>query len=138
MESSVKFVRLNTGEDLISDVSEIENDDNRYYVFHNPMKVVYQMNMKNGGLTVSLMQWVFLRICDEQNFVVYSSDVVTMNKPTDDMEDYYWQTVEHFKDMKDTLSKKTSFDNDVKDESEYINELEDLLQTFGSTNRKLH
>lgn len=138
LENSVKFVRLNTGEDLVSEVSEIENDDNRYYVLHNPMKIVYQMNVKGGGLTISLMQWVFARICDDQDFVVYSNDVVTMNKPTDSLESYYWETVEHFDTVKESLAKKTSFDNDVKDESEFLSELQDMLQSFGSVNKKLH
>lgn len=138
LENSVKFVRLNTGEDLVSEVSEIENDDNRYYVLHNPMKIIYQMNVKGGGLTISLMQWVFARICDDQDFIVYSNDVVTMNKPTDSLESYYWETVEHFDTVKESLAKKTSFDNDVKDESEFLSELQDILQSFGSLNKKLH
>lgn len=138
LENSVKFVRLNTGEDLVSEVSEVENDDNRYYVLHNPMKIIYQMNMKGGGLTISLMQWVFARICDDQDFIVYCNDVVTMNKPTDSLESYYWETVEHFDTVKESLAKKTSFDNDVKDESEFISELQDTLQSFGSVNKKLH
>jgi hypothetical protein len=138
LENSVKFVRLNTGEDLVSEVSEVENDDNRYYVLHNPMKIIYQMNMKGGGLTISLMQWVFARICDDQDFIVYCNDVVTMNKPTDSLENYYWETVEHFDTVKESLSKKTSFDNDVKDESEFISELQDMLQSFGTLSKKLH
>lgn len=138
LENSVKFVRLNTGEDLVSEVSEVENDDNRYYVLHNPMKIIYQMNMKGGGLTISLMQWVFARICDDQDFIVYCNDVVTMNKPTDSLENYYWETVEHFDTVKESLAKKTSFDNDVKDESEFLSELQDMLQSFGSVNKKLH
>jgi hypothetical protein len=138
LENSVKFVRLNTGEDLVSEVSEVENDDNRYYVLHNPMKIIYQMNMKGGGLTISLMQWVFARICDDQDFIVYCNDVVTMNKPTDSLENYYWETVEHFDTVKESLAKKTSFDNDVKDESEFISELQDMLQSFGTLSKKLH
>lgn len=138
LENSVQFVRLNTGEDLVSEVSEIENDDNRYYIFHNPMKIIYQMNVKGGGLTISLMQWVFARICDNQDFIIYSNDVVTMNKTTDSMESYYWETVGHFDGMKENLDKKTSFDNDVKDESEYLSELQDILQSFGNLNKKLH
>ena len=137
MENSVQFVRLNTGEDLVSEVSEIENDDNKFYVLHNPMKIVYQMNMKGGGLTISLMQWVFARICEDQNFMLYPNDVVTMNKPSDGLEDYYWETVEHFTKMKDNLAKKTSFDNDVKDESDYLGELQEILSTFSSMNKKI-
>ena len=136
LENSVQFVRLNTGEDLVSEVSEIENDDNRYYILHNPMKIIYQMNVKGGGLTISLMQWVFARICEDQDFIVYSNDVVTMNKTTDSMESYYWETVEHFDGIKDSLAKKTSFDNNVKDESEFMSELNELLSSFSTLNKK--
>jgi hypothetical protein len=69
--------------------------------------------------------------------MLYPNDVVTMNKPSDGLEDYYWETVEHFTKMKDTLAKKTSFDNDVKDESDYLGELQEILTSFSSMNKKI-
>jgi hypothetical protein len=51
-ENSVQFLRLNTGEDLISEVTEIKNDETTYYILHNPMKLVYQVNGTKGSMSI--------------------------------------------------------------------------------------
>jgi len=128
IQSAVQFIRLQTGEDIITEISEVDNDDTKYYVFHNPMKIVYRISGKNGTLAVSLMQWVFSRICSEQDFIIYPDDVITMNKTTSDMEDYYWESVQHFTGKKEDLEDQTSFDkfDNVED---LLADLNDLLKT---------
>jgi len=42
IEDSVKFLRLSTGEDLVSQTLEVKNDDGAtYYLLINPLKIVY-------------------------------------------------------------------------------------------------
>lgn len=135
-EESVRFVRLNTGEDLIAEVTEIQKDENTYYVLHHPMKIVYQIGGSKGTLAISLMQWVFSRICDTQDFIIYPNDVLTMNKTTESMEDYYWESVDHFTRSKEKLEKNTVFDDPVEEQNDLLSEIQEML---GATNkRKLH
>lgn len=96
IEESVKFIRLCTGEDLIAVVMDVDNGEEQYYVISNPMKLLYTTSTNPGYLAVSLMQWVFHRVCEEQNFTIYSQDVLTIGTPTDKMTSYYWDCVEHF------------------------------------------
>lgn len=135
-EESVQFVRLNTGEDLIAEVTQVQNDDNTHYVLHNPMKVVYQIGGARASLTVSLMQWVFSRICANQDFIIYPTDILTMNKTTDDMEDYYWESVDHFTRSKEKLEKNTVFDDAVEEQNDLLSEIQNLIKT--TDKRKLH
>ena len=141
-ESTVKFVRLTTGEDIIAEVLYFEDDKVKYYVLNNPFKVVYMTGNKPGILSISLMQWVFWRITNTQSFTVYPNDVITVADTTDSMEEYYWSSVEHFNEYKEKLSKQTEF-NDNSFESE-IEDTADVVQTIldGINNidpkRKLH
>lgn len=142
-ESTVKFVRLTTGEDLISEVMFYEDDKESYYVLNNPLKVVYMTGSKPGILSISLMQWVFWRIAGTQSFTIYPNDVLTVANTTESMEEYYWSSVDHFSEYKEKLSKQTEFDADISFEEE-AQDTADTLKTILDTikdldpKRKLH
>ena len=87
MTNSIQFVRMNTGEDLVTEVTEVNNDDNIYYIFSNPLKIVYVMGNKPGIMSISLMQWVFPSLCRDQDFTVYPQDIILMNHTSDSMEE---------------------------------------------------
>jgi hypothetical protein len=135
-EESVQFVRLNTGEDLVAEVTQVQSDDNAHYILHNPMKIVYQIGGSKGSLAISLMQWVFNRICENQDFIIYPQDILTMNKTTEGMEDYYWESVDHFIRSKDKLEKNTIFEDAVEEQNDLLSEIHDLLKT--TNKRKLN
>jgi len=137
IEESVQFVRLNTGEDLVAEVTQVQSDDNAHYILHNPMKIVYQIGGSKASLSISLMQWVFSRICENQDFIIYPQDILTMNKTTEGMEDYYWESVDHFTRSKEKLEKNTVFDDPVEEQNDLLAEIQEMLGS--STNkRKLH
>jgi hypothetical protein len=137
-ENSIQFIRLVTGEDIISDVTHVQSDDTNYYLLNNPLKVVYLTGSKAGILSISLMQWVFWRICDEQVFTIYPEDVLTIAKPSDSMEGYYVKSIEHFKEMKDTLNERTEFETTTDDDDdEVVKNIMDLLKN-SDDKKKLH
>jgi hypothetical protein len=75
------------------------------------------------------MQWVFFRICENQDFILYPNDLVTMNKTADEMEDYYWQSVEHFQGSKDKIEKNTHYEEDgVLNQNDLLSEIQDWLK----------
>jgi hypothetical protein len=98
--TKVKFVRLNTGEDLVTEIAFIkEGEAGNYYVFMNPLKIIYSLNQKPGYLSVSLMQWIFPKICDKQEFVIYPNDVMTIAPPSDNMLTYYYASLERMNEV---------------------------------------
>lgn len=141
-ESTVKFVRLTTGEDIIAEVMYFEDDKESYYILNNPLKVVYMTGSKPGILSISLMQWVFWRIANTQSFTIYPNDVLTVANTTDSMEEYYWNSVDHFSEYKEKLSKQTEFDDGTFEQE--AEDTADALQTILEgirnldTKRKLH
>lgn len=142
----IRFVRLSSGEDLISEVVEMKKDDDIYYVLRNPLKILYLSSAKTASsLSISLMQWVFHRICEDQDFMIYPTDVVTMGNPTSSMLEYYLNSVEHFESIKEEHKKSIEFDQqkkryiqssieeDITDEGEGIDMLKEFLDRIKKT-----
>ena len=112
------------------------------------MKVVYLTGARPGILTISLMQWVFGRICDKQEFNISPKDVIFVNPASYSMEDYYWGTVDYFNKMKEQLESQVDLDKNAHDnledsvvdddsnQNDTINMLMEMLK--GSTKRTLH
>jgi hypothetical protein len=141
-ENTVKFVRLNTGEDIIAEVMYFEDEKEKYYVLNNPLKVVYMTSAKPGVLSISLMQWVFWRIANTQSFTIYPNDVLTVASTTTSMEEYYWSSVEHFSEYKEKLSNQTefddvSFDDEPEDTADAVQSILDGINNL-DPKRKLH
>lgn len=144
LEESIKFIRLSNGEDLISQIIEIrKEDEDAYYILIDPLKIVYMTGNKPGILSISLMQWVFHRVCSDQEFTLYPSDVITIGKPTDSLIEYYQDSLEHFEDVKEKLKKNTEFTSSSEDVykdvavDDILDELKEVLDNT-SSKRILH
>lgn len=143
MEQKVEFFRLVTGEDI---VSEYDIDlNNNSYTLYNPCKVVYMSSAKPGFLSISLMQWIFSKLCEEQTFNLPMSQVLIKSSVTESMVDHYFQSVEYFE--KKELNKQIDFDSPIDTDDEDLSEtseegLELLKQIMDKINKpnkgKLH
>lgn len=88
---NLRFMRLNTGEDIITELSFIEDKENKntYYVLSNPLKIVYSLSENSDQIGISLLPWVFDRLCATSQFVIFPTDVLTMTIPSDELKKYY-------------------------------------------------
>ena len=84
VEIELKFLRLNSGEDIISEVQQL--DDKTYRII-NPLKIMYYYNENVGVMSMSLVPWIFNRICEtdhydmeKHNILVSSNISLTMTK----------------------------------------------------------
>ena len=138
-ENSVKFIRLSTGEDIVSEVLEIDEGDGVfYYQLANPMKVVYMIPGNRPGIfSISLMQWIFNRLCNDQSFTLHPSSIITMGTPTDALIDYYWKSIDSSDENKEKEEKDTEFiDEDL--ENEILEKYKDYLMSEKLDKRKLN
>lgn len=129
--NDIYHVRLNTGEDLITELSwpETKPGHETHVILHNPMKIIAIRSSKAGFVQLSLMQWIFSKITSDQQFNVYSRDILTMSKPNSTLVDYYKETVEYF-DKKNIT--KYEVDSTVED---YLNELENELDAMEESDK---
>ncbi len=88
-----KFVRLQNGDDLVTEIVEMEDENGILYTVFNPLKVVYMPSGSVGYLSVAFMPWVFPKICDQQEFVLHAEDVMLIADVTENMNIYYWESV---------------------------------------------
>jgi hypothetical protein len=129
VEIELKFLRLNSGEDI---VTELQMIDEKTYRIINPLKIMYYYNENVGVMSMSLVPWIFNRITagehfdmEKHNVVVSSNLSMTMTKSyygilnkiknnmyvqeTDDEEedeDYDEETIEETKEMLNEVIKK--------------------------------
>ena len=131
-DQTVQFVRLNNGDDVVSQVIEVGENDQINYILVNPLKVVYMPSRQGSAyLQVAFIPWVFTRICDEQQFIVHAEDVITMSNVSSYMEEYYWKNMDHFLVKVEEESESTEIE-----ESE--SELEEILESLKTSKRTFH
>jgi hypothetical protein len=89
---TLKFIRMTSGEDVITEYQTVTEEEGEYFLLQNPMKVLYLANPeKPNRISVSLMSWIFPSICADQSFVLHPNDVVTMGTPAKEIAEYYYQ-----------------------------------------------
>ena len=85
-QPSVKILRMQTGEDIISSIQE--DDKNETILLNNPMKVVIKRDISGSTIFV-MLPWLPIEIIKEDAAIVYTSDVITMVEPRDSLIEYY-------------------------------------------------
>jgi hypothetical protein len=123
--TEIYHIRLNTGEDLISEVvwPETKPGNEGHVVLVNPMKIICIPSNKPGFVSLSLMQWIFSKITQEQEFNIFSRDILTMSRPNVNLREYYVETVDYF-------NKKVS--NNI---AEYLDDLEKEIQAVETSDK---
>lgn len=148
-EENVKFIRINTGEDVIAQIVEINENNNVSFMFIKPLKILYSIGNRPGFLQISLMEWIFSKICEKQEFIISPDDVITIAEPKKELISYYWDTIAHFEGLRDEKKEKIRFSEDgimLGEEVVYENEPDEfesvkqlLSELKNSPNkRKLH
>lgn len=121
-DPTIRFVRLSTGEDIVTEIVEIKDDKDEYFLFVNPLKIVYITGERKGSIMLSFIEWVFPKICEKQQFKIYPNDILTMGEVTDKMEDYYYETIVKLDKYITPEDDGIDFGNDVSEEDdEYTN-----------------
>lgn len=96
------ILRLVTGEDIIADTVHYTDAGNARYTVSDPLKIVY-LPMKEGShLSISLMQWIFTRVSDNQTFDIKENNVIFTTEPSSSLLEYYYKTVEYFYDVRES------------------------------------
>ena len=94
-QPNIKFVRLNNGDDIISEVMETEDDKGILYTLFRPLKVVYVPAEREGYVAVAFTPWVFSSLCDNHEFFIHAEDVLIVTDASEKMNTYYWENVDH-------------------------------------------
>lgn len=96
---NIKFIRLVTGEDIITEIKPDENN----YTLVKPLKIVYALGEKPGVISIGLVQWIFPDVVASQEMSIKDRDILTMSDPSLDMLKSYRSSIKR-------LEKNLSFE----------------------------
>ena len=132
---NAKLVRLQNGDDIIAEVVEMEDENGVIYALFHPLKVVYVPSETTGYLTVAFMPWVFPRICEQQEFIIHSQDILFMAEVAPKMNEYYWNNMDYYtkkvKAEEEELNKKS-------EEEDAFERLKEALEEAGLHSKKVY
>lgn len=131
-----KFVRLQNGDDLIAEVVEIEDENGIVYALFSPLKVIYMPSETTGYLSVAFTPWVFPRICEQQEFVIHSEDVLLMSDVSASMNTYYWENLEHY--TKKVMKEEEKLNQQLAEDESYDRLKEALEEAELDTKKVYH
>ena len=121
-QSIAKFIRLKNGDDIIAEAFETGDDTGDYITVINPLKAMYVPATATGYLQIAFMPWVYPRICDQQEFNIKKEEVLLYQDVTDNMNEYYWESVDQY------LAAKREKVEDIQEDKIDEETLEELLE----------
>lgn len=86
----IKIVRLQTGEDIISKITE--DDESDMVLLNNPMRMIVK-RVETGQSIFMMMPWLPIEVIKEDSAIIYNSDIITMFDPKDSLIEYYQSLV---------------------------------------------
>lgn len=100
VKTNVKILRLNTGDDIIANVTLIgETDEPPHYIVDKPMKILYLMHPAGKSLVLSLTYWVYPGVASHDDFKIFLDDVLTDMEPTEELEEKYFYLLSELLDQ---------------------------------------
>ena len=121
---NIKIVRLHSGEDIIATYSETDDE----VTLNNPMHIFFK-RIPTGQTVMMMMPWLPVEIIKENSALIYSSDILTIIEPKDDLIDYYGEVViEAQRRMESKIPFAESDDEDIDEDDDDYYDPEELLE----------
>lgn len=143
VETVIKFLRLNSGEDIICEIQKVSDET---FQIHNPLKVVYALNENTGMVSVSLIQWVFPKISEVEQFELDKHNIVISSLASIDMTQYYYKSLDKIKKTSNVskqyrnLSRDDDYEEDEFEDidDEALDYVKEMMEEVIKKNKRLH
>jgi len=130
---NIKIVRLQSGEDVIADYTQVEGDSS--VLLTNPMCLIFK-RMPTGRAVMLMSPWLPLELVEKNEAWLFEADILSIFQPKSQIIDYYTNTVKEVEE--DMLQEQMhgqgltditdEFDDEMSEEEELqaMEELEEL------------
>jgi hypothetical protein len=130
---NIKIVRLQSGEDVIADYTQVEGDSS--VLLTNPMCLIFK-RMPTGRAVMLMSPWLPLELVEKNEAWLFEADILSIFQPKSQIIDYYTNTVKEVEE--DMLQEEMhgqsltditdEFDDEMSEEEELqaMEELEEL------------
>jgi len=138
---NIKIIRLQSGEDVIADYSQMEGDSS--VLLTNPMTLMFK-RMPTGRAVMLMSPWLPLELVEKNEAWLYESNILTIIQPKLQIIDYYCNTVKEVQDDMlqeemhgQSLTDITDEYDDEMSEEEELQAMEELEELRKDVKKKL-
>lgn len=128
--TNIKIVRLQSGEDIIADYVQTDKEDETV-LLENPMHIIFK-RIPTGQTVMMMMPWLPIELIKDNSAVIYTTDILTIIEPKDDLIKYYGDVViEAHQRMEKNLpfyDADEEEDDEIDDEEEF--NIEDVIESM--------
>jgi hypothetical protein len=120
-QHNIKIIRLQSGEDIISDC--VMSEDDYLVQLNHPMTLLFKRGAK--GTVMMMVPWLPLEVICDNIATITQDDILTFADPKEDLIEYYGNMVEQ---AAEAVAKNDVVLNTLKEELEYMRDeaLEEL------------
>jgi hypothetical protein len=122
LETTVKFMRLSNGDDIIS---EISTDEKISMILTNPMRVIVDADLDVGKQTIYMHTWIPQGIVKGNVCRLSKKDVIFVAEVESDIYDYYRGVVFDIIEDKPPLKVEKEYIDDDKKVISFVNKNKD-------------
>ncbi len=139
MLEQIKLVRLQSGEDIIA--VYIEDPESEMVQLINPMTVFFK-KLASGNSLLMVSPWLPVEIVENDSATIYTSDILTVVDPKQNVIDYYYKTLLELQKYKEEEQSSESIldwgDEDEEEESLSEEEIKEALEELKTNKKLLH
>ena len=125
--NNIKIVRLQSGEDIIANYMEDEENDT--VLLDKPMHIILT-RLPNGRSVMMMMPWLPVEIIKDNEAILYMSDILSVFEPREDLIEHYDNVLNQFEEALNSIE-----DDDDENDFEEDIEVEEIQE---GTKRVLH
>jgi len=139
---NIKIVRLQSGEDVIADYTQVEGDSS--VLLTNPMCLIFK-RMPTGRAVMLMSPWLPLELVEKNEAWLFEADILSIFQPKSQIIDYYTNTVKEVQD--DMLQEEMhgqsltditdEFDGEEMTDEEELQAMEELNELRQDVKKKL-
>jgi hypothetical protein len=138
---NIKIVRLQSGEDVIADYTQVEGDSS--VLLTNPMCLIFK-RMPTGRAVMLMSPWLPLELVEKNEAWLFEADILSVFQPKTQIIDYYTNTVKEVQEdllqeemHGQSLTDITDEYDDEMSEEEELQAIEELEELRKDVNKKL-
>jgi hypothetical protein len=138
---NIKIVRLQSGEDVIADYTQVDGDSS--VLLTNPMTLMFK-RMPTGRAVMLMSPWLPLELVEKNEAWLFEADILSIFQPKSQIIDYYTTTVKEVQDDMlqeemhgQSLTDITDEYDDEMSEEEELQAMEELEELRKDVKKKL-
>ena len=95
MNSNIKIVRLQSGEDIIANY--LEDEENDTVLLDKPMHIILK-RLPNNKTVMLMMPWLPVELIKENEAILYASDILSVFEPREVLVEHYDSVLTQFEE----------------------------------------